>query len=98
MTEPTARQQEIKDEFIAVRGTWGEPWERMLELDPEFLKAYLDWSAVPWRKNHLDAVTKELISIAVDGAATLLYAPGVRQHLRRAIELGATGQQLMETL
>ena len=98
MTEPTARQQEIKDEFIAVRGTWGEPWERMLELDPEFLKAYLDWSAVPWRKNHLDAVTKELISIAVDGAATHLYEPGVRQHIRRAIELGATGQQLMETL
>lgn len=98
MSELTARQQEIKDEFIAVRGTWGELWQRMLELDAEFVHAYLQLSAVPWRKNHLDAVTKEFIYIAVDAAATHLYEPGIRQHIRAAIEHGATAEQLMEVL
>jgi hypothetical protein len=35
----TPRQQQIKDEFIKVRGTWGEAWEDILRLDPEFLAA-----------------------------------------------------------
>ena len=30
----TKRQQEIKDEFIKVRGTWGDAWEDILRLDP----------------------------------------------------------------
>ncbi len=33
----TQRQQEIKDEFIKVRGAWGDAWEDVLRLDPEFL-------------------------------------------------------------
>ena len=49
----TARQEEIKAEFIKVRGTWSDTWESILRLDPEFLLAYLNLSAVPWRKNHL---------------------------------------------
>lgn len=93
-----AERQRIKDEFIAVRGTWGEAWERILELDPHFLKAYLDWSAVPVRKGHLDPVTRELIFIAVDAAATHLYEPGIRRHIRQALELGATAAQVMEVL
>ncbi len=37
----TGRQQQIKDEFIAVRGTWSTAWEKILELSPhqERLKA-----------------------------------------------------------
>jgi alkylhydroperoxidase/carboxymuconolactone decarboxylase family protein YurZ len=94
----TARQQEIKDEFIAVRGAWGEPWQRMLELDAEFLHAYLGFSAVPWRKNHLDAKTKEFMYIAVDAAATHLYVPGIGQHVRAALGHGATPAEIMEVI
>jgi len=94
----TARQQEIKDEFIEVRRAWSETWQRMLELDAEFLRTYLDFSAVPWRKNHLDAKTKEFIYIAVDAAATHMYEPGVRQHVRAALATGATPDEIMEVL
>ncbi len=96
--ELTPRQQEIKDEFIRVRGTWGDSWQAILEIDPEFLKAYLEFSAVPWRKNHLDAKTKEFIYIAVDANATHMYLPGVRQHIKAALKLGATAQEIMEVL
>jgi len=92
------RQQEIKDEFIQVRGTWSDSWQSVLEIDPEFLAAYLKFSAVPWRKNHLEDKVKELIYIAVDANATHMYLPGVRQHIKAALKLGATPAEIMEVL
>ena len=94
----TDEQQQIKDEFIAVRSTWSDTWERILELDPAFLRAYLNWSAVPWRKNHLEPKVKEFIYIAVDAAATHLYEPGIRQHIRAALAFGATAGEVMEVV
>jgi alkylhydroperoxidase/carboxymuconolactone decarboxylase family protein YurZ len=94
----TAEQQAIKDEFIKVRRTWGPEWEMILQLDPEFLRAYSDFSAVPWRKNHLDDKTKELMYIAVDAAATHLYRPGIRRHIRAALKAGASKDEIMEVL
>ena len=94
----TARQQEIKTNFIRVRGAWSDTWEGVLRLDPEFLAAYLELSAVPWRKNHLDDKVKEFIYIAIDANATHMYLPGVRQHIRAALKLGATPQEIMEVL
>lgn len=94
----TTRQEEIKNEFIEVRGTWSPLWESILTLDPEFLAAYLKLSAVPWKKSHLDAKTKEFIYIAVDAAATHLYEPGIRQHVKAALDHGATPQEIMEVI
>jgi alkylhydroperoxidase/carboxymuconolactone decarboxylase family protein YurZ len=94
----TERQQEIKDAFVSVRGTWSESWERILELDAEFLNAYLQWSAVPLRKRHLEPKVREFVFIAADAAATHLYTPGVRQHIRAALDHGATGAEIMEVL
>jgi alkylhydroperoxidase/carboxymuconolactone decarboxylase family protein YurZ len=91
-------QQKVRDEFMRVRGTWAPAWERILELDPAFLKAYLDFSAVPWRKNHLPDKVKEFIYIAVDAAATHLYEPGIRSHVRAAIGFGATPAELIEVI
>lgn len=96
--ELTARQAEIKDRFVRVRDTWGPSWEAMLRLDAEFLAAYLEFSAVPVRKQHLDPVVREFVYIAADAAATHMFTPGTRAHMRAALELGATKQQLMEVL
>ncbi len=94
----TSDQQEIKDEFIKIRGTWGPDWETILQLDPEFMRAYLNFSAVPWKKNHLDDKTKELMYITVAAAATHLYVPGAREHIRAALKAGATKEEIMEVL
>jgi alkylhydroperoxidase/carboxymuconolactone decarboxylase family protein YurZ len=94
----TPRQEEIKAEFIRLRGTWSDLWQSVLELDAEFLQAYGEFSAVPWQKNHLDAKTKEFIYIAVDANATHMYLPGVRQHIRAALQHGATAAEIMEVL
>jgi alkylhydroperoxidase/carboxymuconolactone decarboxylase family protein YurZ len=94
----TARQQQIKDEFIAVRGTWSTAFDAVLELDAEFVAAYLEWAAVPVRKQHLEPKVRELIFIAADAAATHLYEPGIRQHVRAALHLGASPVEVMEVL
>jgi alkylhydroperoxidase/carboxymuconolactone decarboxylase family protein YurZ len=94
----TQRQQQIKDEFIAVRGTWSTAWQQILELDAEFLRAYLDWSAVPLRKRALAPKVREFIFIAADAAATHLYEPGIRQHVAAALDLGASAAEVMEVL
>jgi alkylhydroperoxidase/carboxymuconolactone decarboxylase family protein YurZ len=94
----TEKQQQIKDDFIAVRGTWSTAWEKILELDAEFLRAYLEWSAVPLRKRQLEPKVREFIFIAADAAATHLYEPGIRQHVRAALEAGASAAEVMEVL
>ena len=94
----TPRQQEVKDEFIRQRGTWGDSWEAILTLDADFLESYGRFSSVPWKKNHLDDKTKEFIFIAVDAAATHLYLPGVRAHIKKALDVGATPQEIMEVI
>lgn len=94
----TPRQEEIKAKFIEVRGTWGESWEAILRLDPEFLLAYLGFSAVPWRTGTLEPKVKEFIYITVDANATHMYVPGVRQHVKAALAAGATGAEIMEVL
>jgi alkylhydroperoxidase/carboxymuconolactone decarboxylase family protein YurZ len=95
---PSARQEEIKAAFIEQRGTWSDLWQGILELDAEFLDTYREFSMVPWRKNHLDAKTKELVYIALDANATHMYLPGVRQHIKAALKLGATAHEIMEVL
>lgn len=94
----TQRQQQVKDEFIRVRGTWGEAWEKILELDAEFLRAYLAWSSVPLRKKQLEPKVREFVFIAADAAATHLYTPGIRQHVRAALEAGASAAEVMEVI
>jgi alkylhydroperoxidase/carboxymuconolactone decarboxylase family protein YurZ len=94
----TPRQQRLKEEFVEVRGTWSDAWESILRLDPDFLESYLNFSAVPWRKNHLEHKVKEFVYIAADAAATHLYTPGVRQHIKAALAFGATEREIMEVL
>ena len=35
---------------------------------------------------------------SVNAAATHMYAPGIREHARRALDLGATKEELLEVL
>jgi len=97
-TAMTTKQKDLREQFIEARGYWNEFWDSLLSLDEDFFAAYLDFSSVPWRKGPLEPKVKELIYIAVDAAATHLYEPGIRQHVKQALELGATREEIMEVL
>jgi alkylhydroperoxidase/carboxymuconolactone decarboxylase family protein YurZ len=90
--------QQIKDDFVRVHGVWNAAWESMLRLDAGFVDAYVQFSAVPQRRRHLDDKVREFIALAADACATQLYAPGVAHHLERALAFGATRDELMEVL
>ena len=92
------RRRELRDAFIEARGFWSPLWDGVLELDPDFFEAYLGFSSLPWRAGPLDPKVKEFVYIAIDAAATHLFVPGIRQHIRNAIEHGATREEIMEVL
>lgn len=94
----TPDQERVKREFMEVRGTWSDVWESILVLDHEFLRSYMEFSAVPWRHGPLPPKVKEFIYIAVDAAATHMFTPGVAQHVRAALKHGATPGEVMEVL
>jgi alkylhydroperoxidase/carboxymuconolactone decarboxylase family protein YurZ len=98
MTEPTPRQRQLKEAFTEARGYWSPAWDGVLALDPDFFEAYLNLSAVPWRKGTLPPKVKELIYIAVDASTTHLHAPGTRTHMRNALRHGATREEIVEVL
>jgi alkylhydroperoxidase/carboxymuconolactone decarboxylase family protein YurZ len=50
------------------------------------------------RKGVLDPKTYELIAIAVDASCTHMYAPGTRRHIAKALDLGATPEEIMAVL
>jgi alkylhydroperoxidase/carboxymuconolactone decarboxylase family protein YurZ len=93
-----ARQRALKARFIEERVSWQPLWDQLLEWDPDFFEAYLNFSAIPWRRHVLPPKVKELIYIAIDATATHLYAPGLRRHIGNALKLGATREEILEVL
>ena len=91
-------QLRLKAEFTSVRGYWHDFWNEMLELDPEMFEAYTEFSTVPWRTGTLTPAEKELIYISYDIAATHLYVPGTKLHIRNALDHGATPEQILEVM
>lgn len=94
----TDRQRELRTQFVDERGYWSPIWDGLLQLDPDFFEAYLNFSSVPWRKGVLEPKVRELIYTAIDASTTHLYEPGLRVHIRNALKYGATKEEIMEVL
>jgi alkylhydroperoxidase/carboxymuconolactone decarboxylase family protein YurZ len=90
-------RQEIKAEFIRLRGYWNDFWNGLLAIDPEFFRSYLQYS-LAGQKGPLEPKVEEFIYIAIDAAATHLYEPGLRVHYRKALGYGATKEEIMQVL
>jgi alkylhydroperoxidase/carboxymuconolactone decarboxylase family protein YurZ len=83
---------------LKAQGEFNSAWNAIAEIDPAWLESFLNMGARPRLSGALDPKTWELIAIAVDAACTHLYAPGVRRHIRRALELGATPGEIAAVL
>lgn len=79
-------------------GQWNPLWDDFFNLDPAWTEKFMAMGTTPMSSGVLDAKTWELIAIAVDASCTHLYGPGVRRHIRKALELGATPQEITAVL
>ncbi|KAF9886576.1 hypothetical protein FE257_011348 [Aspergillus nanangensis] len=88
----------IKDAFIQRRGFWTDTWNPLLQLDPEFFESYMEFSSLASQSRAIEPKYREVIICAFDAATTHLYGRGTRIHMRNALRLGATPNEIMEML
>ena len=79
-------------------GHWNPDWDKLAELDADWIEKFVAMGVHPIRKGILEPKTIELIAIAVDASCTHLYAPGVRRHIRKALELGVSVEEILAVL
>jgi len=81
---------------IRAAGQWNPNWDPIAEVGPVWTEKFMDMAMTPMK--HLDPKTIEFLAIAVDASCTHMYGPGVRRHIRRALELGATREEIAAVL
>ena len=79
-------------------GQWNTAWDGFFEIDPVWTEAIIAASLPVYTSGVLSPKLAELLSIAVDASITHMYAPGTRRHIRTALKLGATMEEIMEVL
>lgn len=92
----TTRAEQLREQFAAARGSWPEAWDGLEQLDPAYLEAYLRLASVPWTAGVLEPKVRELVGVAVNASCTHLRVSATRTHVQRALEHGATVQEVME--
>jgi alkylhydroperoxidase/carboxymuconolactone decarboxylase family protein YurZ len=83
---------------LRASGQWNPHWDPFYELDPAWTEKFMSMGLTPMLSGALEPKTIEFIAIAVDASCTHLYAPGVRRHIRKALELGATQDEITAVL
>ena len=85
------------DKMRAV-GQWNEAWNPFYELDPVWTDEFMATGIRIYASGLMTPKLVELLSIAFDASYTHMYAPGTRRHIRAALKLGATIEEIMEVL
>ena len=91
-------RERIRAEFIAQRGYW-RPWvETLLESNPGFVEHYARYAGYPARTGPLSERMVELIYVALDSSGSHLFPSGLRTHMTRALQVGATRADVLDVL
>ena len=96
----TAFQEQAKQHFIEARGAWkwSGMWDTILELDPQIVDAYADYSSVAEKRQILDLKMRKLICIAIDSVTGCLNAGGLKNHMKHSLQIGISKSEILETL
>jgi alkylhydroperoxidase/carboxymuconolactone decarboxylase family protein YurZ len=85
-------------EQLRARGAWSAAWEAFAEADPDWTERCAAMSNNPWTSGVLPVKWIELICIALNAACTHRNEGAVRRHIRAALDAGATGEEIRDTL
>ena len=98
MNDVTTPPKTPVTDHLRATGAWNSAWDVFAELDPVWTEKFVDMGTTPLMRGALDRKTWELIAIAVDASCTHMYGPGVRRHIRGALEAGATKEEVLAVL
>jgi alkylhydroperoxidase/carboxymuconolactone decarboxylase family protein YurZ len=101
MKTPSPKKADVQTplcDHLRSIGEWNPNWTPFAELDPQWTERFMSMGLKPMLDKVLDAKTIEFIAIAVDASCTHMYAPGVRRHIRKALELGASQEEITAVL
>jgi alkylhydroperoxidase/carboxymuconolactone decarboxylase family protein YurZ len=79
-------------------GQWNDAWNPFVELDPIWTDQFMATGTGIYASGLMEPKLIELLSIAFDASYTHMYAPGTRRHIKAALEVGATMEEIMEVL
>jgi alkylhydroperoxidase/carboxymuconolactone decarboxylase family protein YurZ len=79
-------------------GQWNQAWDPFYDLDPAWTDQFFGPATLIYGKRLFSPKFVELISIAFDAAITHMYAPGTRRHIKAALALGASAEEIMTVL
>jgi alkylhydroperoxidase/carboxymuconolactone decarboxylase family protein YurZ len=94
----TEDEQRRKDAYVAKTGTWPDAAEAIMRIAPQFAEGFLGYGEVSWNAGPLPPKVRAFIGLAICASPSLLYAPGMRRHIRLALDHGATKQEISEVL
>ncbi len=92
------RASEIRKQFEDGGRTWPEWMDIALDHDPEAMGHLLALAADRPVEDGLDAKWRELLFLAASACPAIVDKDGIRLHARRALQLGASGEELVQTL
>ena len=79
-------------------GQWNQAWDPFYDLDPAWTDEFMATAIPIYTSGLFTPKLIELLSIAFDASYTHMYAPGTRRHIKAALKLGATQEEIMEVL
>ena len=97
-TDTTIDTGALREGWTEVHGPLNAAAEELLRQNPGYFSRVLDFTAHAWRHGPLEPKVKALVLLAVDSAACHLNGPGAADDVRRALAVGATPAEVLETL
>ncbi len=97
MDQPATPVTPIIDRLRA-SGAWNPNWDPIAALDPVWTEKFMAMGMHTLASSVLEPKVIEFIAIAVDASCTHMYGPGVRRHIRAALQLGATKEEINAVL
>lgn len=91
-------QQALKAQYEARFGDWPRFCDRMLRLDPAYFARMLELLTCRAAGEGLDEKSRILISLALAACFTELDAGATRLHIRRALRIGASREEILQVL
>jgi len=93
-----AQDEEITAVFITEPGYWREWTDTMLQVSPGFVRQYARYAGYPARTGPLTPRMVELIYVGLDASSSHLFESGLHTHMKRALEVGATQDEIFDVL